>query len=76
MAPMIFANAILKKQPINIFNFGDMRRDFTYIDDIVKAIYECCKKPATVNNEFDFKNPNKSSSFAPIEYSILEITNH
>ena len=43
MAPMIFANAILKKQPINIFNFGDMRRDFTYIDDIVKAIYECCK---------------------------------
>lgn len=74
MAPMIFTNAILKKQPINIFNYGDMRRDFTYIDDIVKAIYECCIKPATVNNEFDFNNPDKSSSFAP--YRIFNIGNN
>lgn len=38
MAPMLFADAILNNRPINIFNNGDMSRDFTYIDDIVKGI--------------------------------------
>ena len=46
MAPMIFANAILNKKPIKLFNYGNMKRDFTYIDDIVEAIFLCCKKPA------------------------------
>ena len=45
MAPMIFANSIINKKPLNIFNHGDMKRDFTYIDDVVEAIYLCCKKP-------------------------------
>ncbi len=47
MAPMIFTDAILKSSKIKVFNNGKMRRDFTYIDDIVEGIYRCCKKPAT-----------------------------
>ena len=73
MAPMIFANSILKKIPINIFNNGDMMRDFTYIDDIVESIIRCCKKPATIDNEFDHLKPNLSTSFSP--YRIFNVGN-
>ena len=65
MAPMIFAKSILDKNPIKIFNYGKMKRDFTYIDDVVESIYRCCKKPALPNNNFDSFNPDQSSSFAP-----------
>ena len=65
MAPMIFVNSILNKKPINIFNYGNMKRDFTYIDDVVEGIYRCCLKPATPNENFDYLNPDGSSSFAP-----------
>tara|TARA_Y100000991_G_scaffold125822_1_gene94761 strand:+ start:1151 stop:2194 length:1044 start_codon:yes stop_codon:yes gene_type:complete len=65
MAPMIFANLILRSKPINVFNYGNMFRDFTYIDDIVGAIEECCYKPAQKDIDFDFLNPDISSSFAP-----------
>ncbi len=41
MAPMLFANAISKSQPIKVFNNGDMQRDFTYIDDIVEGVVRC-----------------------------------
>ncbi|WP_299319576.1 NAD-dependent epimerase [uncultured Maribacter sp.] len=41
MAPMLFANAITKGEPIKVFNNGDMERDFTYIDDIVEGITKC-----------------------------------
>ena len=44
MAPMIFVKSILEKKSINVFNNGDMRRDFTYIDDIIEALYRCCLK--------------------------------
>ncbi len=47
MAPMIFSKAILSRKPINIYNFGHMSRDFTYIDDVVKGVFGCCKKPAS-----------------------------
>ena len=65
MAPMIFAEAILKKKPIDVFNYGKMFRDFTYIDDVINAIERCCYKPAKINNEFNFLNPDPSTSFAP-----------
>ncbi len=45
MAPMIFAKNILSRQPISIFNFGSMKRDFTFISDIVDGTYLCCLKP-------------------------------
>ncbi len=73
MAPMIFANAILNKEPISIFNYGKMKRDFTYIDDIVEGIYRCCYKKAKTDIHFDRNNPNPSKSFAP--YRIFNIGN-
>ncbi len=44
MAPMLFANAMIKNKPIKIFNFGKMRRDFTYIDDVVDGIIIALEK--------------------------------
>jgi len=71
MAPMIFAKSILNEQEIKVFNFGKMKRDFTFIDDVVEGIFRCCYKPAYINNKFDALNPDKSSSFAP--YRIFNI---
>ncbi len=45
MAPSLFANAILKGQPVKVFNNGNMERDFTYVDDIVKGVTEIMIKP-------------------------------
>lgn len=46
MAPFIFMKAILKGEPINVFNHGDMQRDFTYIDDIVRGIVLVLEHPS------------------------------
>ena len=73
MAPMIFAKSILENKPIKIFNFGDMMRDFTYIDDVVEGIYKCLEKPAFPDEDFDFLKPNPSTSFAP--HRIFNIGN-
>ena len=62
MAPMIFIKAIFDNQPINVFNNGRMRRDFTYIDDIVEGIYRCCYKPPQ-----RFDNPEGSDNLAPFK---------
>ena len=71
MAPMIFADSILRNKPINIFNNGEMSRDFTYIDDIVDAIYKCCFKKAISNKNFYSSIPESSNSFAP--YRIFNV---
>ena len=73
MAPMIFADSILNRKPINVFNYGKMKRDFTYIDDIVEGVYRCCYKPAYIDNDFDYLYPNQASSFAP--FRIFNIGN-
>jgi UDP-glucuronate 4-epimerase len=52
MALFLFADAILKDEPINIFNHGKMIRDFTYVDDIVESIYRLIPKPAPENDDF------------------------
>ncbi len=74
MAPMIFADLILNRKPINLFNNGDMSRDFTYISDIVDAIYGCCFKKATPNENFFNSKPETSSSFAP--HRIFNVGSH
>ena len=74
MAPMIFIKSILERKKIKIFNNGNMRRDFTYIDDVVEGIARCCSKPANPNREFDPLNPENASSFAP--YRIFNIGNN
>ena len=71
MAPIIFAKAIYRGEEINVNNFGKMRRDFTYIDDIVEGIYRCCLKPATPELKFNTFKPNPSTSYAP--YRIFNI---
>ena len=65
MAPMIFAKSIIENKPIKIFNHGNMKRDFTFIDDIVQALIKCCAKEAHPNNEFNYFEPEASTSFAP-----------
>ncbi len=73
MAPMIFAKAILEDKPIKIFNYGDMTRDFTFIDDVVEGLYRCLNKPAFPDLDFDLMKPNPSTSFAP--HRIFNIGN-
>ena len=73
MAPIIFTESILNKKPIKLFNNGNMVRDFTYVDDIVESIYRCCLKPAKIEIDFNKKEPNPDSSFAP--YKIFNIGN-
>lgn len=65
MALFIFTKSILEETPINVFNNGNMMRDFTYIDDIVESIYRVMKKPATKDMSFDPKRPNPATSWAP-----------
>jgi len=45
MAPILFTRAILAGEPINVFNHGAMRRDFTYVDDIVEAVVRVSDRP-------------------------------
>ena len=74
MAPMIFTKSILNSEPINVFNFGNMSRDFTYIDDITEAIYKCTFKPATIDIQFNQLIPDPSTSMAP--HRIFNIGNN
>ncbi len=73
MAPFIFANSILNNKEIKIYNHGKMKRDFTFIDDIVEAIFLCLKKPAEKDLNFNKKTPTASTSFAP--HMIFNIGN-
>ena len=73
MAPILFANAIMKGREINVFNGGDMRRDFTYIDDIVEGVVGVLDKPATARSNFDPFKPDPASGDAP--YRVFNIGN-
>ena len=73
MALSLFTKAILKDQPIDIFNHGNMIRDFTYVDDIVESLTRIIDKVATPNISFDAKNPDPATSHAP--YRIFNIGN-
>jgi UDP-glucuronate 4-epimerase len=74
MACFVFTEAILKNKPIQVFNNGNMKRDFTYIDDVVAGIVKVIAKPATSNKEWNGKKPDPSSSPAP--YSVYNIGNN
>jgi UDP-glucuronate 4-epimerase len=73
MSPMLFTKAILADEPIQVFNHGDMMRDFTYIDDIVASVNETLFKIATPNSNFDAHHPDPATSHAP--YRIFNIGN-
>ena len=65
MAPMLFARAILAGEPIKVFNQGQMRRDFTSIDDIVEGVVRCLDKPATADPAFDPLHPDPATAAVP-----------
>jgi UDP-glucuronate 4-epimerase len=71
MALFIFTKAILEGKPIQVFNNGDMERDFTYVDDIVEGIFRVLMKEPTGNKEWKGTKPDPSSSPAPFQvYNI------
>jgi UDP-glucuronate 4-epimerase len=73
MAPMLFARAILAGEPIKVFNHGQMRRDFTYIDDIVDGVVATLDRAPGPDAAFDRENPTAASSWAP--YRVFNIGN-
>lgn len=74
MALFKFTKAIVNDEPIDVYNHGDMMRDFTYVDDIVEAIKRLVDKPAKPNPDWSGMNPDPSSSYAP--YKIYNIGNN
>ncbi len=74
MAVYLFTKAILAGQPIDVYNNGEMQRDFTYVDDIVEAVARVGEQPAAVNPDWDSQNPDSATSNAP--YRIYNIGNN
>jgi len=74
MALFLFTKAIFNKEPIQVFNNGKMRRDFTYIDDIIHGIIGVIDKPALPNKSWDKLSPDPSTSSAP--YRLFNIGNN
>lgn len=74
MALFIFTKAILQGQPIEVFNHGQMVRDFTYVDDIVEGVIRLLDKPAMANTDFDSDLPDPATSNAP--YRVFNIGNN
>jgi len=73
MALFLFTKAVLDGRPIDVFNNGDMVRDFTYIDDIVEGVIRVVDRPAEVNPAFDPARPDPCTSNAP--YRVFNIGN-
>jgi len=65
MALFLFTKSMLKGDPINVFNYGNHRRDFTYIDDIVEGVVKVIDKIATPNDKWNSNNPDSGTSSAP-----------
>jgi len=73
MALFKFTKAIIEDQPIDIYNHGDMMRDFTYVDDIVEGIVRVIAHPPVTNTNWSALSPDPSGSSAP--YKIYNIGN-
>lgn len=74
MALFIFTKAILEGKPIEVFNHGKMKRDFTYVDDIVEGIIRTLDRPATADPTWSGDRPTPGTSSAPAR--IYNIGNH
>lgn len=74
MALFLFTDAIFKGRPIDVFNYGQMQRDFTYIDDIVEGVVRIAARPAQPNLLWNGAAPDPGSSFAP--WRVYNIGNH
>jgi UDP-glucuronate 4-epimerase len=74
MAMWIFAKSILEGKPVTLFNYGKMRRDFTYVDDVVESVTRLVNKPAQPDPSWSGASPNPSRSAAP--WRIYNIGNN
>jgi UDP-glucuronate 4-epimerase len=74
MALFLFTKAILEGRPIDVYNHGQMQRDFTYIDDIVEGVLRVADRPAAPDPAYDPAAPDAATSNAP--YRIFNIGNH
>lgn len=74
MALFLFTKAILAGEPIKVFNHGKMKRDFTYVDDIVEGVVRTLDKVAEPNSEWSGASPDPGTSAAP--YRIYNIGNN
>jgi UDP-glucuronate 4-epimerase len=74
MAPFLFAGAILRGEPIKVFNHGHMKRDFTYIDDIVEGVIRAMDRNAEADAGYDPLAADPATSTAP--YRVFNIGNN
>jgi UDP-glucuronate 4-epimerase len=74
MSLFMFTRNILEGKPIDVFNYGNHRRDFTYIDDIVEGIIRVLDKPAQINSHWTSNHPDPATSLAP--YRVYNIGNN
>ena len=74
MALFLFTKAILEDKPINVFNHGNMQRDFTYVDDIVEGVVRVLDRVATANPAYDAVSADPATSNAP--YRVFNIGNN
>ncbi len=74
MALFLFTKAAIEGKPIDVFNNGNMQRDFTYVDDIVEGVVRVIDCPAKGDAEWSGKHPDPGSSSAP--YKVYNIGNN
>ncbi|MBZ4202924.1 MAG: NAD-dependent epimerase [Methylovulum sp.] len=74
MSAFMFTKNIIEGKPIDVFNYGNHRRDFTYIDDIIEGVMRVVDKPALANQEWSGDQPDPGTSKAP--YRIYNIGNN
>jgi len=74
MAMFLFADAIIAKRPIKVFNNGNMRRDFTYVDDVSEAIVRLIDHPPQGNSRWSGADPDPATSAAP--WKVYNIGNN
>jgi len=74
MALFSFTKAIILGKPIQVFNYGEMKRDFTYIDDIVEGVVRVVDKLPQANPNWDGDKPDPATSYAP--YKLYNIGNN
>lgn len=74
MSLFMFTRNILEGKPIDVFNYGNHHRDFTYIDDIVEGVIRVIDRPAQANADWAGEHPDPATSFAP--YRLYNIGNN
>jgi UDP-glucuronate 4-epimerase len=74
MAAFTFTKAILEGRTIDVYNAGEMRRDFTFIDDVAEAVVRVADRPPSPDGAFDPRHPDPASSSAP--FRLYNVGNH